>query len=132
MKTSIILTAVCLISLSAFLVFAKVSGMMDHGNNTSISINENDDTYQLKAHYNAAKTTKVQRYINNCIAPNGLFKSENDYFDVTTTLTDKTEFYIKESPGKLKIVLDKRKNSTASYIRIKKMCEGIKDQLGEK
>jgi len=129
MKTSFFLTAFCLISLSAFLLYSKFDV---NRNNTSITITENDDTYQLAAYYNANSTGKVQRYINSAIKPNGLFASENDYMDITTTLADKTDFYIKESPGKLKIAIDKRKNSYASYLRIKKMCEGIKNVLGDK
>jgi hypothetical protein len=99
---------------------------------TSISISEDDNTYRLVAYFNANSTGKVQQYINDSIKPNGLFSSENDYMDVNTTLADKTEFYVKESPGKLKIAIDKRKNSYASYLRIKKMCNGIKDILAGK
>jgi hypothetical protein len=132
MKTSIFLTAFFLVSLSVFLIYSKMSDNLYGGNNISISISEDDDTYQLKASYNRHSTGRVQQYINHCIEPNSLFKSENDYFDVTTTLTDKTEFYIKESPGKLKIVFDKRKNTSASLARMKNMYTGIKNVLGEK
>ncbi len=132
MKTSFFLTAFCLISLSIFVVYSKLSDEIFRGNNTSISISEDEETYQLKASYNRHITGRIQQYINHCIKPNSLFQSENDYFDANTTLADKTEFYIKESPGKLKIVLDKRKNSSASLQRIKNMCTGIKDVLGEK
>jgi hypothetical protein len=56
-------------------------------------------------------------------------KSENDYVDASTSLPDNTRFYISESPGRLKIRLNKTQNSTASYFRIKKMCEGVKQLL---
>jgi hypothetical protein len=35
-------------------------------------------------------------------------------------------FYIKKSPGVLKIKLDRNANSEEAYHRIKSMCEGIK------
>jgi len=95
----------------------------------AISVSENDDTYTFTASYNAANNQQVYDYINKNISPDQLGNSANDYFDVTTSLPDKTTFYIKESPGKLKIKLDKRRNSTASYYRIKNMCEGIKRLL---
>jgi hypothetical protein len=136
MKTSFFLTTFCLISLSAFILYSRFE---ENSDNTSISISENDNTYQLKASYNANNTPRVLQCINRSIEPNDLSKPEKEYFDittrridVTTTLPDKTEFYIKESPGKLKIVFDKRKNSSSSYWRIKAMCEGIKNVLAGK
>ena len=130
LKTSFYLTAFCLIALSIFVTWTKFD--LDYNHNISISVREDDDNYQFTANYEAANTRRVQQYINKSIEPNGLFRSENDYFDVTTSLADNTKFYIKESPGKLKITLDKKRNSTASYLRIKKMCEGIKQLVAGK
>jgi hypothetical protein len=123
MKTSFFLAAFCLITLSAFLIYAKFD---THGNRTSITITEDEDTYELEAIYNADNTGIVEQYINKSIAPNSLAGSVHDYFDASTSLPDHTQFHIKEYPGELKIVFDKRKNSTMSYLRIKRMCEGIK------
>ena len=129
MKTSFFLTAFCLISLSIFLVWTKFK-INDH--DVAISINENEDTYTFSASYNEGKNKMVYNYINKSISPNKLGDSENDYFDVTTSLPDKTQFYIKESPGKLKIAIDKRKNSLASYYQVKKICEEVTKLLEEK
>ncbi len=122
MKTSFFIAAFCLLSLSIFIGWEKFERNND---DISISVSETDGTYKFIAAFNEDYTGKVQNYINHSIKPNSLFKSTHDYFDVTTTLEDKTEFYVKESPGKLKITIDKRKNSYASYMRIKKMCGGI-------
>ncbi len=129
MKTSFFLTAFCIMSLSVFLIWNKV---FENNRGTAITVNENDDDYSFSASFDKAETRAVWLYINQNISPNSLGKSENDYFDVTTSLTDKTAFYIKESPGELKIELDKRKNTTASYNRIKSLCNGVKDILGGK
>jgi len=129
MKTSFYLTAFCVIALSIFLVWKKNE---IYGVSVAISVNENEETYKFSAVYDTNNTGRVQSYINNKISPNGLFQSENDYLDVSTTLADKTQFHVKESPGRLKIELDKRKNTYGSYIRIKKMCEGIKSLLAGK
>jgi hypothetical protein len=129
MKTSFFLATFCLISLSAFIIYTKFNANNINRNGTSISISEDDNSYQLEAVYNVGNTGRVERYINRCISPNSLGKSENDYFDVTTSLTDGTVFCVKESPGKLKVEFNKRKNSTASYYRIKKMCDGVKGVL---
>lgn len=132
MKTSFYLTAFCLVSLSIFMVCAK---MVSNTSNISISVSENDDMYKLTASFDPAATTRVLHYINSRIGTTGN-QQDGTYFDeatrridVTTRLNDNTEFYIKELPGELKILLDKRKNSYASYMRIKRMGEGIKNLL---
>ena len=129
MKTSVLFAAFSIIALSVFLVFSRFD-LFDH--NISITVSEDEDTYTFAAKYQSGQTAGVQRYINACISPNRLGDTESDQVDVTTSLPDKTQFYIKESPGRLKIELDKRKNSTASYYRIKRMCEGVKQLLAGK
>ena len=129
MKTSFYLTTCCLIALGLFLLWGKLAV---NNNDTSVVINENGNMYEFLASYPTGETGKVQDYINSNVRPNGLFRSENDYFNVTTVLTDRTEFNVKEAPGKLRIELDKQKNSTASISRIKNMCTGIKALLKTK
>ena len=129
MKTSFYLTTCCILFLSIFLVWKKFE-IYDHDIN--ISVSENVESYQFSAKYNRETTDRVQSYINSCVSPNRIFQSENDYMDITTTLSDRTSFYIKESPGRIKIAFDKRRNSLNSYMRIKKMCEGIKTVLAGK
>ena len=126
MKTSIYLTAFCLFSLSIFLAWKKLE-ISDHG--TSITVNENDRSYKFTASYNEEATGRVRGYINNCLKPTVIVVPGNDYMDITTVLPDKTEFYIKESSGRLKIELDKRTNSFGSYLKIKRICEGVKNLL---
>jgi hypothetical protein len=96
----------------------------DH--NISINISESSHKYRLSAYYNRAKDEKVHRYINECIQPARL---TDDYVNATTTLDDNTIFYIRSTSGELSIKLDKRENSEASYRRVKKICEGIKEVL---
>ena len=66
------------------------------------------------------------------MAPNGLFSSTHDYFNVYTELKDGTKFHVKSSPGRMDIQLNKEENSIESYNRIKSMCEGIKNILTQK
>ena len=101
-----------------------------HRHNISISQSESDDgLYQVTAYFNESQTKKLQRYINECIKPNALFGSGNVAFDATTTLDDRTHFYIKFIPGELKIKIDKYQNSAESYDMIKKMGQGVKEVL---
>jgi hypothetical protein len=126
MKTGIFFTVFSIVALSIFLIWARFE---DFDHSISVSVTEDQDTYAFSANYDRANTGRVEGYINSEISPNQMGNSANDYIDATTSLPDKTRFYIKESPGKLKIKLDKMINSTASYYRIKKMCEGIKQVL---
>jgi len=103
-----------------------------HRHFTDVTISESPGIYRLRADYDENNTGKVQRYINRHIEPNGLFGSTHDYFDANTELNDHTKFYIKASPGKLLIKIDKRENSYESYMRIKDMCNGLADLLKEK
>jgi hypothetical protein len=126
MKTSFYITAICLVSLSIFLMWSKFR-VNDH--DIAIAVNDDNDKYKFSASFPDSKTHAVEQYVNSSIAPNSLFKSENDYFDVTTTLTDQTEFYLKGKSGELHIEIDKRKNSNASIYRIRRMCDGVKNIL---
>jgi hypothetical protein len=126
MKTGVFFAVFSILALSIFLVWSRFE---DFNHNISITVSEQRDTYEFSAHYDRANTTRVQAYINDCIKPDQMGNSENDYIDANTALPDNTRFYIKESPGRLKIRLDKTQNSTASYYRIKKMCEGVKQLL---
>lgn len=122
MKAGIFIAVFCMLSLSIFLAWSKFERP---GDRLSISVSNNDNEYEFRAIYNENQTGIVQDYINDSIKPNGIFRSTHDYFNVSTTLADHTQFHIKSSPGELKIELDKRKNTTASYNRIKQMCDGI-------
>lgn len=98
--------------------------------NISISQSEsNNGLYEVTAYFNEFQTKKLQRYINECVRPNTLFGSGNVDFDATTTLDDKTHFYIRFHPGELKIKIDKYENSSESFAMIKKLGQGVKDVL---
>lgn len=116
--------------LSSLIIISCTACIFDWDNhNISISTNDGTDYYQFSAKYNKHKTGDVQYFINKNIAPNKLFVSPHDYIDAYTELKDGTRFYIKSSQGKLKIKLNKKENSEASYQKIRNMCAGIKDIL---
>ncbi|MDR3697969.1 hypothetical protein [Mucilaginibacter sp.] len=126
MKTGVFFGVFSILALSVFLVWSKFE---DFNHNISITVSEEKDSYEFLANYDRSNTGRIEAYINTEISPDRLGNSENDFVDATTSLPDHTRFYIKESPGRLKIRLDKTQNSTASYLRIKKMCEGVKRLL---
>ena len=125
MKKNVILLLVAALTVGCLFTSCSRSHRRYHDNNIDVSISESRVMYKLQAYYNEDKTSEVQRYINKQIEPNGLFSSGEDHFDVNTQLGDRTKFYIKSSPGRLIIKINKRENSYQSVARIKNMCEGL-------
>ena len=119
-----------LISTMIGALLLSISFSCKDSSDTKVSITDSDDTYEFYAKFDKSKTRQIQDFINKEIAPSTL-NTERD-LDVTTTLDDKTQFEIKRSPGKVHIKLDKEDNSAASYIRIKKICNGIRGIISEK
>jgi hypothetical protein len=119
--------------LCGLLILTCAACVFDWNNhNINISVNDGTDYFRFFATYNKNKTANVQYFINKSIAPNKLFASTHDYIDAYTELQGGTKFYIKSSRGKLKIEINKKENSEASYLRIKNMCAGIKNVLTDK
>lgn len=124
-KTILLITCVCL--LAGSLSSCWRNSMDD--DNLSIAVTDSDDYYKIKAEFAEDKTRKVQKYLNKNFSPNEIFASEDDHMDITTKLWGDTWIYIKSSPGKLILRLDKDKNSKESYRRVKEVAEGLKEQL---
>lgn len=127
MRITFYLSLLCLFSLTL------ISGCnLFHNKDLEISVSESEERYQFTAYFDENKTGAIQSYINREISPNSVFGSTNDKLDIKTILDDKTTFHINSSPGKLKITLDKKENSKASYHRIKKIGEGVNSILAQK
>ena len=98
-----------------------------HDGNTAISYKDKGDLYSMHARFDKSKTRAVEQYMNDAIGRKNNISFSNVESDATFTLEDGTSFYLKKSPGRLKIELDKSKNSNRSFYSIKSMCEGIKE-----
>lgn len=95
-----------------------------------IRVKDADDYYRFSAKFDKAVSPRIHRFINSQIAPTRI-ESDRD-IDITTILDDETKFQWEASPGEIMIYLDRQENSKASYVRIKQMCEKIKDIIQEK
>ncbi|MDE3142779.1 MAG: hypothetical protein KGL19_01410, partial [Bacteroidota bacterium] len=67
----------------------------------------------------------VQEYLKE----NGIDFSEDNYNGTTVVLHNDAKLYIKSSPGRIKIKLDKRENTEAAYKKVKRICNELKDVL---
>lgn len=128
MKTAAFLMTFCLVIVMACLPYLTKK---INGDDISITVSESEDLYRITADYPEEKTHKVQRCMDEYLEPSGM-SFVNARIDGDITLDNKANFYINTAPGTLKIKLDKQKNSTASYRRMKKLGEELKDILAEK
>ncbi|MEI7584942.1 hypothetical protein [Runella sp.] len=126
MKTAAFLMTFCLVIVMACLPYAvkKING-------NDITVSESEDQYKISADYPEEKSGKVQRCLDEYLEPSGM-SFVNARIDGDIALDNKANFYINTSLGTLKIKLDKQKNSTASYRRMKKLGEALKVLLAEK
>jgi len=107
-------------------VVRKMHWMSWH-HDISVQVRETDNIYQVYASYNRDRTGRIERYIDAQLHTNHLFR--NSRVNATITLDDKTSVYVRTAPGKVLIKLDKSMNDAVSYLRIKELGEGLKQQL---
>src|SRR5438477_9345204 len=101
------------------IIFYSSCSQNYHDGNTNISISETKSSYTMYAHFDKSKTTKVRKYMDEHLGKRNNISFVNTEVNANLTLDDKTKFYIKSSPGELKIKLDKEENSFESYTEIK-------------
>ena len=92
----------------------------------SIKHSQYDHYYEMTAKFNPEKTTKVDKYLDEELSSSNM-SFVNIEMDGEITLDNKTNFYVKKSPGYLHIKFDKKKNSDEAFTKIKSVCEGIND-----
>jgi hypothetical protein len=100
-----------------------------HQHDISISVNDDEDVYRMRARYDEDRTRTVQRIINAHLHEHHSLSVVHGYVDTDITLDDGTSFHLKSKPGSLKINFDKNGNSEESCERVREMCEEIKNAL---
>lgn len=100
-----------------------------HRGDLSIQYSESNSHYSMEAWFHEYQTRDVEEYMDDKIGRQSDVSFVNTRMDGRIGLDDHTNFFIKKSPGHLKIEIDKRKNSVESYREIKSLCEGIKEVL---
>lgn len=108
-------------------VFAYVLYKMSSHHNTNISISESDNSYEFYASYTNNKTLQVHRFLDNKLKTKQVFN--HGRVDAMITLSDNTNVYVKTTPGRLLIKLDKNDNSPEAYERIKRVGEDLRIKL---
>lgn len=97
--------------------------------NVSISVQESNNSYSLVATYERYKSRKLEKYIDAQLRTH--YFTHKNKVDGMFTLDDHTSMYLRTAPGKLYLKLDKKENDLYSYVKVKKLGEGIKLKLTE-
>ena len=102
------------------------SACLGGDNDIRIAYTNNDDYYVMNAKFQESKTRNVENYLDRKLGRGSNLSFTNTQLSGTIALDDGTIFYIKKSPGFLRIKLDKTKNSEEAYERMRMVCEGVK------
>ncbi len=113
--------------IASILFLVTVFSSCFHDHDISISVNDDDDVYRMRASFDEDQTRDVQRIINAHLHNSVSFNSE--FVETNVRLDDGTSFYIKTRPGRVKIKFDRSENSEESCERLREMCDEIKDVL---
>ncbi len=100
-----------------------------HHHDTSVTISDSEDEYELSASFDEHKTRKIQRLLDRELNIDLGTSGRRTHVDATITLNDHTTFYMRALPGELRINFDKSENSEDSWIKIQGVCEEIKEAL---
>jgi len=117
--------------IAGFVVFImhRIYVHAENSNNISVRVKETDDTYQIYASYSRFKSRQIQNYVDRQLKANHTFR--NARIDADMTFENNMLVHVKSKPGLLVIRMDKTKNDSDAYYRIKELGEGIKDKLTE-
>ncbi|MDP4286126.1 MAG: hypothetical protein Q8891_17075 [Bacteroidota bacterium] len=118
------LSLTCLVGILCLSLFISCNLIDNH--DTSFKYRDSDHYYSMQAHFNVNKMRDVEDYMDDEIGSSSNMSFRNSEIDGKMALDDHTVFYIKKSPGRLEIKLDKDENSEHSYKKIKEMCQGLK------
>ena len=100
-----------------------------HDHDISISVNDDDDVYRMRASFDEDLTADVQRVINKHLRQHHSASLVHVFTDKEIKLDDGTNFYIKTGPGRLKIKIDKSENPEEGCEDLREMCDEIKEVI---
>ncbi|MBO9672821.1 MAG: hypothetical protein J7577_05230 [Sphingobacteriaceae bacterium] len=112
----------------AILVAALSFGCHRSSGYLSISAQDTNNSFKFEASYADGKTAKLEKYLDSALN-NEL--PLDQHIDLFVNLNGGDKFNLKAKKGWIEINFDKRNSSLASYMKVKKLTEGIKKKLTE-
>lgn len=98
-------------------------------NDINLKVSENESELNISAEFPSEKTPQVKNYLNKELNLDKELASKNHKIDGDISLEDGTFFYMKLAEGRLKIEMERKRNSQNAYKKLKRMFEGLKGVL---
>ncbi|MCF8326363.1 MAG: hypothetical protein K9I84_15505 [Leadbetterella sp.] len=108
---------------------AYVSFRYSQKNDVDLKLSEDKNKISISAKFPNDKTPKVQSFLTEELGDSNDLSFENSTIDGEIGLNDGSYFYMKLAEGRLKIEMERKRNSQTAYKRLKKMFEGLKTVL---
>lgn len=126
MKKVFLFVLICLLTFTACIAYVMYK--IEYSENISINISDSEDTYRISAKYLPGQSARLQRYLSDELHSE-VFKERRviNYL----VLGDGARLYVRTSPGRLLLKMDKREKDFDSYYKMKEIAEGIKHRLTE-
>ena len=126
MKKIFLFVLVCLLVFTGFVAYILYK--IEYSNDISINVSDSDDTYRISAKYQPRQSARLQRYLSDELHTE-VFKERRviNYL----VLGERQRLYVRTSPGRLLLKIDKNENDDKSYDKMKEIAEGIKHRLAE-
>ena len=126
MKKIFLFVILCLLVFTGFITYILYK--IEYSNNISINVSDSDDTYRISAKYSPRQSARIQRFLCDELHSE-VFKERRaiNYL----VLGERNRVYIKTSPGRIYLKIDKNENDEEAYNKMKEISEGIKHRLTE-
>lgn len=98
-------------------------------NDISLKFSETETELSVSAKFPNEKTPDVQKYLTKELSDSKDLTFEDTNIDGEIGLNDGTFFYMKLAEGRLKIEMERKRNTSSAYKKMKKLCEGLKEVL---
>jgi len=94
-------------------------------NSQSVRVKDNAKMYSFEAHYPERKTNQVFEFVEATLNNHQLFDGQRERELTAIVLPDHTQFDLAYQPGYIEIRFNKHEISQPSYLKMKKLGEGI-------
>lgn len=108
---------------------AYVTFRYSQKNDVELKHSDDKNKMRISAKNPDDKTPEVQSFLTEELGDSNDISFENRSNDREIGLNDGSFFYMKLAEGRLKIEMERKRNSQTAYKRLKKMFEGLKTVL---
>jgi hypothetical protein len=113
-----------LLTLAALALLSYLAFHFADRNDINLEVSENESELNISAEFPDDKTPVVKNYLKKELKLSKNISTKNNKIEENISLEDGTFFYMKLAEGRLKIEMERKRNSQTAYKRLKKMFEG--------